>query len=175
MVYVITGGPGFGKTTIINLLAKRNFPVCEEGARGLLQKHSEANVQGGADHLPLDFEKRVAYERLRFLNEAGIYTIAFSDRGLPDQIAYSWYKKKQPSSFLEEVVLTNRYAPQVFVTPPWEEIFTQDGIRRENFEEALLIHEQIVKAYLKYRYKIVNLPKTNSEMRVEFILNFLGI
>jgi predicted ATPase len=175
MVYVITGGPGFGKTTIINLLAKGNFPVCEEGARDLLQTQPEANVQDGTDYIPLDFEKRVAFERLRFLNEAGINSIAFSDRGLPDQIAYSWYKKKQPSSFIEEVVLANRYAPQVFITPPWEEIFTRDGIRRENFEEALLIHEQIVKAYLKYRYKIVNLPKTNPEMRVKFILNFLGI
>jgi predicted ATPase len=175
MVYVITGGPGFGKTTIINLLAKWNYPVCEEGARGLLQTHSEANMQDGTDHIPPDFEKRVAFERLRFLNEAGINSIAFSDRGLPDQIAYSWYKKKQPSSFIEEVVLANRYAPHVFVTPPWEEIYTQDGIRRENFEEALLIHEQIVKAYLKYRYKLVNLPKTNPEMRAKFILNFLGI
>ena len=175
MVYVITGGPGFGKTTVLNLLAKRNFQVCEEGARGLLQTHREINVQTGAENIPLDFEKRVAFERLRFLNEIGINSVAFSDRGLPDQIAYSWFRKKQPSSFIEEIVLANRYAPHVFVTPPWEEIYTQDGIRRESFEEAQLIHEQILKAYLKYRYKLVNLPKTNPEMRVRFILNFLGI
>lgn len=175
MVYVITGGPGFGKTTVVKLLAERNFPVCEEGARGLLQALSVDNVQIGADNIPMDFERIIANGRLKFLNETESNSIAFSDRGLPDQIAYSWYKKKQPSSFIEEVVLANRYAPHVFVTPPWEDIFTQDGIRRENFDDALLIHDQIVKAYLKYRYKIVNLPKTNPEMRVKFILNFLGI
>ena len=168
MVYVITGGPGFGKTTLLNLLAAYHFPVCHENARTLLS--------GEADLLfPTDFERTVAMHRANFLQNTDPGIISFSDRGLPDQIAYSAYKNKKPSSFLEEMVNANRYAPFVFLAPPWQEIYVTDQIRREKFEEALAIHDEIVKAYLKFQYKIINLPLVNPEERVQFVLNFLGI
>lgn len=173
MVYVISGGPGFGKTTVINLLAGKGFSVCSETARELLL--SDKDQTSETIKLPLDFEKRVAIERMFFLQSVDQDITAFSDRGLPDQIAYSWVKGKEPSPFIEEIVCTNRYASFVFITPPWKEIFMQDEIRKENFEEAVEIHRQIVKAYLKYDYKIIELPLVNPEMRVKFILNFLDI
>jgi len=112
---------------------------------------------------------------MSFLQSVSQDIMAFSDRGIPDQIAYSWVKGKEPSPFIEEIACTNRYASFVFVTPPWKEIFIQDEIRKENFDEAVKIHWQIVKAYLKYNYKIIELPLVNPEMRVKFILNFLDI
>lgn len=174
MVYVITGGPGFGKTTIINLLANSGFSVCPESARTLLSGNIPGN-EANYSTLPPNFEKFIATKRVDFLLSINQDMIAFADRGLPDQIAYSWYKKKVASDFLEGVVATNRYAPFVFVTPPWREIYTKDEIRREDFGEASEIHLQIVKAYLKYGYKIINLPLAIPEVRVRFILNFLGI
>ncbi len=174
MVYVISGGPGFGKTTIINLLAGKGFTVCSETARELLSSNQN---QESSDtiKLPIDFERKVALERMSFLQSVSQDIMAFSDRGIPDQIAYSWVKGKEPSPFIEEIACTNRYASFVFVTPPWKEIFIQDEIRKENFDEAVKIHWQIVKAYLKYDYKIIELPLVNPEMRVKFILNFLDI
>ncbi len=175
MVYVITGGPGFGKSTVIDLLGKQGFPVCLEGARSILSKESERIVDVRERVIPPDFERTIADWRLNFLLSVQTGTIAFSDRGLPDQIAYSWYKKKIPSAFIEELVARHHYAPTVFVAPPWEEIYGRDDIRQEGFEEALQIHDHILKAYLKYGYKIVNLPLVNPEARVQFILNFLYI
>ena len=175
MVYVISGGPGFGKTTVIKLLAGKGFTVCSETARELLLSNKNQNQAKDTIKLPLDFERRVALERVSFLQSVDQNVTAFSDRGLPDQIAYSWIKGKEPSTFIEEMVVTNRYASLVFVTPPWKEIFIQDEIRKENFNEAVEIHWQIVKAYLKYDYKIIDLPLVNPEMRVKFILNFLDI
>jgi predicted ATPase len=175
MVYVITGGPGFGKTTLINLLSTLNFPVGREAARELLFSSGSENEPDTVFHFPGDFERKIAMDRLHFLLETAPDSIAFADRGLPDQIAYSWYKKNDPSPFIEEIVKTNKYAPYVFITPPWKEIYRKDQVRKENFEEALAIHDQIVRAYLKYGYKIVNLPLVNPESRVQFILNFLDI
>jgi predicted ATPase len=168
MVYVITGGPGFGKTTLINLLAERNFPVCQEIARALLTSTEDHKI-------PTNFERTVATYRANFLQQADPSVISFSDRGLPDQVGYSKYKKSETSSFLEEMVKANRYASAVFITPPWEEIYVKDQIRQENFDQAVAIHNEIVKAYLQYHYKIINLPRVNPEERVRFVLNFLGI
>lgn len=175
MVYVITGGPGFGKTTLIEQLSILNFPVCKEAARELLFSNAGSNEAGHDLTFPADFERKVAIDRLNFLLTTDPDTIAFADRGLPDQIAYSWFKKKVPSAFIEETVKMNRYAPLVFITPPWKEIYIQDQVRKENFGEALEIHGLIVRAYLKYGYKIVNLPLVNPESRVQFMMNFLGI
>jgi predicted ATPase len=74
-----------------------------------------------------------------------------------------------------DLVSENKYAPFVFITPPWDEIYIKDEIRREDFKEAVEIHEQIIKAYLKFDYKIISLPLLNPDERVKFILNFLGI
>jgi len=175
MVYVISGGPGFGKTTILKLLGERGFPVCPENARSLLIPLLNADGSVRGISFPPGFEKSVADERVNFLSSIDLGKIAFADRGLPDQIAYSWHKKKEPSPFLEELVISNRYAPFVFLTPPWQEIYLKDEIRQEEFGEASEIHQQIVKAYLYYGYKIVNLPLAIPEVRVRFILNFLGI
>jgi len=166
MVYVITGGPGFGKTTLLKELEGRGFKVCPEEARELID---------GILDFPKDFEQKIAGLRLRFLLSINPEKIAFADRGLPDQIAYSWYKSKQPSSFIEDLVSSNKYAPIVFVTPPWENIYRKDEIRKENFDEACQIHNYIIQAYLKYGYQPVDLPFTSPTERAEFILNFLGI
>ena len=166
MVYVITGGPGFGKTTLLNILEEKGFRVCPEEARSILDGNSS---------FPKDFEQRIASLRISFLQSTLQEDISFADRGLPDQIAYSWYKEKRPSTFIEEAVSSKRYAPLVFITPPWQEIYKQDDIRKENFEEACLIHQHITRAYLKYGYQTIDLPFSSPGMRVEYILNFLSI
>jgi predicted ATPase len=166
MVYVITGGPGFGKTTLLNELAGKGFNVCTEEARELMN---------GISDFPKDFEQRIAGFRLKFLLSADTEKIAFADRGVPDQIAYSWHKNKQPSPFIEDLVSSNKYAPIVFMTPPWEKIYTKDSVRIENYEESCRIHSHIMEAYLKYGYQPVNLPLISPARRAEFILNFLGI
>lgn len=175
MVYVITGGPGFGKTTLLHLLAEKGFSVCPETAREILSSNESVTEWTERKKLPVDFERKVTEKRMNFLLATDPNTTAFSDRGLPDQIAYSWFKQKVPSNYIEEVVNTCRYAPYVFVTPPWKEIYSQDEIRTENFAEACEINSCVLKAYLHYGYQIIDLPLRYPEERVNFILNFLGI
>lgn len=174
MVFVITGGPGFGKTSIIGCLSDLHYPVCPEYARELLLSLPDRPQVPGASGPIVDFERLVAGERIRFMESASPEAISFSDRGLPDQLAYSWYKGKTPSSFIESAVLTARYSNPVFVTPPWKEIYTRDEVRKESFEEASAIHELIVKAYLAYGYQMVEVPPDVPAARAEFILKFLG-
>ena len=173
MVYVITGGPGFGKTSVIDLLQKKGFQVCSEGARDLLVPDEKSEDRKAISPIPADFEQQVAARRIGFLQSVHQDTIAFSDRGLPDQIAYSWYKSKIPSKFIEEAVLSNKYAPVVFLTPPWEKIYLTDDVRKENFAEASSIHMHIVMAYRKYGYKLIDIPQLDPQKRVGFILDFL--
>ena len=173
MVYVITGGPGFGKTALIEKLRQLGFQTGEEIARQIIMQKLE--IQG--DTLPWKnsskFEKLVMQKRIEFLNSVDILDIAFSDRGLPDQAGFSLYKGKLVSKELSSAILLNRYAKKVFVTPPWRQIYTNDPIRTETFEEAERIHHCILQAYLESGYELTDLPLATQDERIEFILKSL--
>ena len=173
MVFVITGGPGFGKTVLIEKLRQLGFQTGEETARQIIIQQ----IENQGDILPWKnsskFEKLVMQMRIDFLNGIGNQDIAFSDRGLPDQAGYSLYKGKGISKELAYAILFNRYAKKVFVTPPWSQIYTNDSIRRETFEDAEKIHQCILQAYLDNGYELVDLPLTSPDGRIEFILNSL--
>ena len=173
MVYVITGGPGFGKTILIEKLNELGYTVGGEIARSII---SQQMAECG-ELLPwkdvIGFEKTVLDERICFLKSVEKQNIAFSDRGLPDQAAFSLYKCKEVSKQLKKALSENRYEKKVFLTPPWREIYKNDQIRIETFEEAEKIHAFIVKAYLNYGYELIDLPFVSPDKRIEFILKSL--
>ncbi len=173
MVYVITGGPGFGKSVLIEKLQELGYPVGGEIARQII----EQQVANGGELLPWKdargFEKRVMDERIKFLKSINIESIAFSDRGLPDQAAFSMYKGKAISMQLKVAINENYYAKKVFLTPPWRRIYRNDHIRTETFEEAEKIHHFVVEAYLDYGYELIDLPLVSPDKRIEFILKSL--
>lgn len=173
MVYVISGGPGFGKTVLIEKLHELGYQIGGEIARQIMVQQ----IAEGGGLLPwkdvVGFERKVIEERIYFLNNVDIHSIAFSDRGLPDQAAFSWYKGKEVSAQLKSALVANCYAKKVFLTPPWREIYRNDQVRTETFEEAVKIHDYIVKAYLEYGYELINLPFDSPEKRIEFILKSL--
>ena len=173
MVYVITGGPGFGKSVLIERLKELGYPVGGEIAREII----EYQLSHGGDFLPwkdaAGFEKKVMTERIDFLKSIESHQIAFSDRGLPDQAAFSVYKKKSVSQQLNEALAVNQYAKKVFLTPPWRKIYRNDLIRTETFEEAVAIHNCIVEVYSGLGYELINLPNVSPGLRIEFILKSL--
>lgn len=173
MVYVITGGPGFGKSVLIEKLHELGYQVGGEIARQIIEQ------QLGEDGVLLPwkdafgFERRVMEERISYLNSVEIQRVAFSDRGLPDQAAFSWYKGKEISQQLKAALGENQYAKKVYLTPPWRQIYRNDQIRTETFEEAESIHYFIVEAYLRYGYELIELPFVSPDKRIEFILKSL--
>ena len=173
MVYVITGGPGFGKTVLIEKLQQMGYQTGAETARQIIMQQ----IASGGEILPwknkVKFEIQVMEERISFLNSIAIEDIAFSDRGLPDQSGFSMYKNNGISKQLASALMLNHYAKKVFLTPPWFQIYKNDPIRTETFEEAERIHYYIVQAYLENGYDLVDLPLTTPEKRIEFILKSL--
>ena len=173
MVYVISGGPGFGKTVLIEKLHEMGYQTGGEIARQIIARQ----IATGGELLPwkdnAGFEKKVLEERIRFLNRINFKDIAFCDRGLPDQAAFSWYKGKELSSQLKDALLVNRYAKKVFLTPPWREIYQNDQIRTESYEEAERIHSFIKKAYLENGYELIDLPFVSPDERIAYIFKML--
>ena len=169
-IFVITGGPGFGKTALIDELRRIGYLCSGEFARDMIERQQKI----GGDLLPWKKPKRFQEEILRlrkdFYESVPDQTIAFADRGIPDQLAFARYKGFGTPEILKMSSEKYRYAQHVFVTPPWHKIFVNDAIRSETFEEAVLIHLSILETYSDLNYQIIELPLTSVCERIEFIL-----
>ena len=172
-IYVITGGPGFGKTLLVEELKKSGYQCSGEFARNLILSQQES----GGDILPWKnaklFQQDILQKRIAFFDSVPDNSIAFADRGIPDQLAFARYRGFSTPKILIESALKYRYARHVFVTPPWPEIYTSDTIRSETFNEAVQIHEFIVETYFELNYQVIELPLLPVKQRMEFLLKTL--
>ncbi len=171
---VITGGPGTGKSTIINELIKRKFTCFEEISR---QVTLDAK-KNGVDQLfltnPLLFSELLLKGRENQYIQAQNHesNLVFLDRGLPDVLAYmDFIGDIYPQEFVNSCkVHTYDY---VFILKPWEAIYTSDNERYENFNQAQEIHEYLLHTYQSYNYNLLDVPFDTVENRTDHILKVL--
>ncbi|UCD03914.1 MAG: AAA family ATPase [Candidatus Woesearchaeota archaeon] len=170
LIYVISGGPGFGKSALIDALDRRSFYCGKDVAREFIKEQ----IISGGEILPqnnrLEFQKIILQRRIKQYKDAPEGKICFFDRGIPDLIGYLTKENLEVPN--EYYLASNKYRYEkiVFLTPPWQEIFEKDSERSETFREAKIIHKAIEKAYKDLSYKIINVPKGSINKRVEFIL-----
>ena len=171
--YIITGGPGSGKSSLLSALVKQNYQGFEEISRVIIQ---EQHAIGG-DMVPwqnLAAFADLCYERMNAqLNQCDLDCICFYDRGLPDIIAY--VRKgglKVPKKYFEKA---KSYNKTVFLAPAWEDIFVNDDERPESFKDAVEISKFLRTTYSELGFNIIELPKISIEERVAFIENILKI
>jgi predicted ATPase len=172
---VISGGPGAGKTTTVLLeLERRGFRFEAEVARQIIQEQ----VRDGGNALPWgDRERycRLMLERsvASYQKHAASTETIFFDRGIPDTLCYA----RLIGSPLEDEILAacemHRNATQVFLAPPWREIYATDAERKQTFDEAVKTYSMMVEAYEECGYEVVEIPRVSPRLRADFILNEL--
>ena len=169
---VITGGPGTGKSTVIDELIKLNYACMPEISR----KITLDAKRNGVDQLFL--KEPLLFSQLLLDGREGQYIqasrrnsdIIFFDRGIPDVHGYMNYLGVDyPINYIEKSQ-EHRYS-NIFMMPPWEEIYTTDNERYESFEQSLAIYNHLKKTYLHLNYDIVEVPIGSIHKRVNFILN----
>ena len=171
---VITGGPGSGKTTLINHIEHLGYPTMHEVSREII---NEARKQG-IDQLfltdPMLFSQKLLESRLSQFEKAKDLETAyvFYDRATPDITAYMDFIGAEYPPEFEKPCFTNLY-DCVFLLPPWELIYTKDNERYETFTQAQKIYKSLCDGYKKYGYTIIEVPQGAIDKRCDFILNYL--
>ena len=172
---VITGGPGTGKSSIINELIKRGYICFEEISRQVILKAREDGIEQLFLTQPLLFSELLLKGRLQQYNDARNHksNLVFLDRGIPDVLAYMDYiGDSYPEVFMNSCK-ENTYN-KVFILSPWQEIFSSDNERYENFEQSVEIHHHLLNTYEKYDYTLLDVPFETIEKRSDFIINALN-
>ncbi len=172
---VITGGPSTGKSTVIEELKNRNFTCFDEVSRDIIK----AAQQDGIEQLyltdPYLFSQKLIEGRIKQFKEADQLNepIIFFDRGIPDVNAYLKYSKQDIPPEFETATRRHPYDRIVFIMPPWDEIFTNDAERYENFNQAQLIHNKLVNYYKELGYYLIFVPFGPVHKRVDYIIDSL--
>lgn len=173
---VIAGGPGTGKTSIINHLKERGFLCYDEVSREITLQARKDGIEQLFLTEPLLFSEKLLEGRTQqFINAKNEdENVVFLDRGIPDVIAYMDYVKDDyPKHFVE--ACENYTYDMVFVLAPWQEIFTSDSERYENFEQAIDIHHHLLQSYKRFGYQLIDVPFGTIESRTDFILDYLNL
>ena len=164
--YVITGGPGIGKTTVLDILSTLGHQIVPEAAREVIEAEQAVN----GDALPWKdsnkFQEKVLELQLRYEGAASGQPV-FCDRGIVDGHGYStFFGGKAP----EEIARLGRgrYS-KVFVLDRLP-TYQKDSARLEDEDTAIGIHLAVVDAYKNFGYDPILVPVLTPHERVDYVL-----
>lgn len=172
--HIVTGGPGSGKSTLIDALERKGFTRSVEAGRGIIR--DQMAVGGTA----LPWYDPAAYAELMLCWEMRSHHIARAhagpvifDRGVPDIVGYLRLTGLPVPAHVDKAARTFGYNRRVFLAPPWPEIFEQDAERKQDFGEAEQTCRVMIETYASYGYDLVELPLTPVEERARFVMDRL--
>lgn len=174
-LHIITGGPGSGKSTLIDALERRGYARSLEAGRGIIR--DQMAIDGPA--LPwrdpaLFAELMLSWEMRSYHAAVACTGPVLFDRGVPDVTGYLRLCGLPVPAHLDDAAARFRYHGQVFIAPPWPEVYRQDAERRQSPEEAQRTYESLVTAYLALGYALVELPRAPVEERADFVAERIG-
>jgi predicted ATPase len=173
--FILTGGPGSGKTTLIQALERAGYARSVEAGRSVIQDQVAIGGHGLPWCDPAAFaELMLSWEMRSYHMAEELPGIVFFDRGVPDVLGYLSTVGIPAPPHMRKAAATFRYNRCVFIAPPWREIFGTDDERNQNFDEAVRTYDAMLATYAAYHYELVEIPRASVEARIRFILEQTG-
>ena len=167
---VISGGPGGGKTTIINALKQLGYFCYDEISRDLIEKGIESGKQNLFVEDPIKFSDTLWKKREEQYKNSIIqkkYDKVFFDRSLIDITSYLEFIGKRNINL--EKKLVNFNYDVVFLVKPIKKNYRKDSSRYEDYNESIKIHNILKKNY-RIQFKTINVPYRKLSKRLNFII-----
>lgn len=174
--FVLTGGPGSGKSSIIQELQRAGYRCAREAGRAII--HEQVAIGGRA----LPWQDPLLFAELMLSWDMRSYRAAeeaegpvFFDRGVVDVAGYLRLAGLPVPEHVNRAVEHFLYNARVFIAPPWREIYTQDRERKQDFAEAVRTYEAVKMVYGDSGYQLVELPLMSVTERADFVLKTCAV
>jgi predicted ATPase len=169
--YVITGGPGSGKTTTIQLLRNKGYATTIEHARHYIDTQRIAGKT--VDEIRTNQRKfQTEILDMQIEQEAWLEPdeIIFLDRAIPDALAYYRFLNLSTDEKLENALKKASYK-KIFILDLLP--LVNDYARNEDAKAQKAIHELITGVYESLPFTVIHVPVLPAEERAEFILKHM--
>lgn len=166
--YVITGGPGSGKTTTVNLLKERGYITTFEHARHYLDtQRLKGRTIDEVRKQQKEFQSGVLNMQIEQENQISPDVLVFLDRAIPDALAYYHFLNLPEDEKLTAALLTVSYK-KVFILDCLT--LVKDYARTEDETAQKKIHELLSEVYESLPFPVIHVPVLPPDERVDFIL-----
>jgi predicted ATPase len=173
---VVSGCSGGGKSALLAELARRGHATRPEPGRQVVRE--QLLIEG--DGLP--WRDVGTFVELCVSRAAHFYNTVlpgdgpvFFDRSIVDAVAAFARWRRPVPRHLTNAVARYRYAPVVFMAPPWEALFRGDAERRHSFAEAVAEYDDLMRRYPAWGYAVRVIPKAGVAARADFVERALGL
>jgi predicted ATPase len=179
--YVLTGGPGSGKSTMISYLElEKNEVVVKEAAEDCIKLRQvmgnpkpwkSSDFQSLLVNTQINREFRIPKDQYITKNRIWL------DRGLPDNLAYCNESDIAYRKVMNYCKSTDNHIGRydyVFVLDTLVEHYNDNGrVRRESVEEAIEINDQLYDVYKALGYNPIKIPAGSLQERSKKILEHI--
>lgn len=165
--YILTGGPGSGKSSIILDLESRGEYVVREAAEDVIKRFQADGIEKPWEEP--DFQERIL--DLQVQRERAIPSTierAFIDRGVLDGLAYT----KEGTNTYEKIQRRKEYYEGIFLIEVLGQTQT-NRVRREDYKAALRLERKFEEIYSSAGYNVQRIVPARVSERTDRILELL--
>ncbi len=175
---ILTGGPGVGKTSLVNHFARHGYPVINEAATDLIRERLAEKIEQpwNQDGFNMSVLELLIHRQSNV--EVREANVVFMDRSPVDVLTYSFLQKDrahdQITALVDNLVASQLYHKKVFLIENLGNC-EQNDVRPETLEETLRIESHIEDHYRRYNFEVVRIPSASIEERAHLILKHLEL
>ena len=171
--YIFTGGPGAGKTTVLDTLKLRGFRSIIDVAREIIKTRLASGVNPRPE--PSQFARDIFDSEVANYLSVPPDEVCIFDRSIVDALGMLHSCQLVSMNEVNSYLLQYPYNTKVFFFPPWENIYCTDSERDQSWTESVVDSDYVKTWYSQCKYKLIEVPIGNIEDRVSFIGNIIGI
>lgn len=171
--FIFTGGPGAGKTTVLDALKARGFYCVPDVARAIIKSRLDSRLSSRPE--PLLFANSIFNIDVANYRAAPSSEVCFFDRGAIDTLCMLHQCKALSDEEIDLNLRRYPYNSVAYLFPPWEEIYQTDDERDQTFTESVCVSETVKSWYCRCGYQVQEVPFGNINERVTFIERSVAI